>query len=118
MTSPLAFVIEDLPPIANIIESILREDGFETEVFDNGQKALDRLAVIKPDLVTVDLGLTSISGETVLDYVKENEHLGQTRVILITGNLKRIGELESKVDAVLVKPFNIHDLRELVGCLL
>ena len=57
MQNPLALVIEDDVPHANLFSEALQKAGFEIETIRDGQVALTRLAEITPMLVVLDLHL-------------------------------------------------------------
>ena len=86
MAKPLALIIEDDANIASLFEMILEEEEYETEIIDHGQKAMDRLAEITPDVVLLDLYLPVVSGNTILKRIRADSRFQDTRVIINRNN--------------------------------
>lgn len=110
----LAIIIEDAPELATIFEITLQGANYETEIVQDGQLAIQRLAVIVPDVVILDLHLPLISGIDVLKQIRADQRLAQTQVIIITADLFRAEALRDQADAILIKPVSLIRLRDLV----
>ena len=52
-----ALIVEDDKDLSTIFSIALQEADFETEIVSTGDKALERLADIVPDVVVLDLHL-------------------------------------------------------------
>ncbi|MEM7031268.1 MAG: response regulator [Chloroflexota bacterium] len=115
MTTSLALIIEDNPEIANMFATLLKTIEFEAEVIFDGAVALERLAVISPDLVVLDLHLPSVSGQDILAQIQANERLAQTKVIVTTADAFLADRLQKQAYHVLLKPTSIHQFRELAA---
>lgn len=110
----LALIIEDSEPLRQIFKIALERAAFEVECIEDGSMALERLAVVTPVLILLDLHLPDVSGEEILDYIKGEERLAQTIIILSTADLFKASSLRHKVDVVLTKPFSFMQLHDLV----
>lgn len=110
--NPLALIIEDDHKQATIFGLALKND-FEVEVIEDGNLALSRLAILSPTLVVLDLHLPGISGEQIFQYIRSQEHLAQTRVILATADAVLAESLSEETDLVLLKPISVSQLRQL-----
>jgi DNA-binding response OmpR family regulator len=111
--NPLAFIIEDNESVAEVFKIAIEQADFETEVIHDGQTALERLATVTPALVLLDLHLPFVSGAEILRYIRTEQQLAKTRVILATADLVRAETFEHKVDIVLTKPFGFTRLYEI-----
>ena len=111
MTNPLALIIEDDKRQATIFGLALKND-FEVEVIEDGGTALSRLAQISPAVVILDLHLPEVSGEQILQYIRSQEHLTQTRVILATADAVLAQSLTEQTDLVLLKPISVSQIRQ------
>lgn len=111
--NPLALIIEDNEAVIEIFKTAIGRAGFEVELIGDGQTALERLAVVTPAFVLLDLHLPYISGEQILDYIKSQDRLAQTQLLLATADITKLASLEERVDFVLVKPFGFIQLYEL-----
>ncbi len=116
MNNPLALIIEDEQDVAMLSSHVLKSLGFETEIIGVGDKALARLAVTAPDVVLLDLHLPhGVSGIDILHRIRADERLKATRVIIVTGQPHMAETLRDEADLVLLKPFSIDQLSDLVA---
>ena len=115
MADPLALIIEDDDRLAEIFDQALRVASFETEIVQNGDTALVRLAETTPALVLLDLHLPNVPGSKILHKIHANERLTETRVILTTGDVPMASSLRDEADLVLVKPISFMMLRDLAA---
>ena len=117
MNSPAILIVEDDKHLANIFTFTLRPIGAVTTL-DDGQSALDYLAIHIPHLVVLDLNLPNASGLDILTYIRQTERLTHIPVILATAD-DRMGEaLRPEVDLLLLKPISPEQLRSLAQRLL
>ena len=113
MARPLALIIEDEEMLATIFEKALNMADFNTEVVRDGAEAITRLKEIIPDLITLDLHLPKVSGQEILESIRADTRLDNTRIVIATADT-RMGEfLSDKVDMMLIKPIRFSHLREL-----
>jgi two-component system cell cycle response regulator DivK len=110
MNNPLALIIEDDPKLAFVFAEALQMADFETEIVQDGQAALGRLAATTPAIVVLDLHLPHLSGSDILAQIRADERLTQTRVILATADALKAEHLRSEADLVLLKPISLHQL--------
>lgn len=113
MNKPLAFVIEDDPDLSEIFSMTLRGGGFETEVFLDGQAALNRLTGTAPAIILLDLHLPHVTGATILENIRADGRFAKTAVIVATADARLAEEMHIQADLVLLKPVSVDQLREL-----
>ena len=106
----LALVIEDSRAVGEIFKIAIERVGFEVELIPDGQVALERLAVVIPVFILLDLHLPNVSGEQILNYIHTQERLARTRVVLSSADLMKVISLRDKVDLVLIKPLGFNEL--------
>lgn len=110
-----AFIIEDDLDTAALYGHILEFLGFQTEIIRSGEQTLMRLRQTRPDIVLLDMRLShQVSGGTILDFIRREEHLKECRVIVVTGYPNLADDIEEKVDVVLIKPIAAKQLSTLV----
>jgi CheY-like chemotaxis protein len=112
MSKPLVFIIEDDKKLAEIFSLTLQAE-FQVEVAEDGETALAQLSTLTPALVVLDLHLPRVSGHTILAYIRADERLAHTRVMLATADVRLADELREEADLVLLKPISVNQLREL-----
>lgn len=64
-------VVEDDENIRDYLVDALKETGYLTKSTSDGAEALKIVKALPPDLIVLDLGIESISGETVCTEVKK-----------------------------------------------
>jgi CheY-like chemotaxis protein len=115
-------VVDDMHGIANLIQSILKGEGYEVEVAYNGDQAIKQLEKDVFNLVLTDIIMPEKDGFDVVNYARE--HCENTKVVAMTGGGITISApvalaaLESKVDATLRKPVNKEELLKCVQSVL
>jgi diguanylate cyclase (GGDEF)-like protein len=107
-------IIEDDRDIVALFRHVLDVQGFVTEIVLRGDKALERLDVITPDIVLLDLNLTEVPGPEILKKIRNTERLKHIPVIVVTGYANMAVGLESEIDLILLKPVSIDQLSNLI----
>ena len=108
----LAFIIEDEEGIANVSAAAMRTAGFETEVIRDGSTALARLDAVAPALVLLDLNLPGVSGFDILNQIRAEPRLKETKVIIVTGDPVGAEPVYELADLVVIKPFSFDQLHD------
>ncbi|HZY31977.1 MAG TPA: sigma-54 dependent transcriptional regulator [Candidatus Methylomirabilis sp.] len=105
-------IVDDERTLARSIKLFLAEQGYEAEVAENGEKALELLERLRPDLVFLDVNLPGISGIDLLKRIKEYDR--NIAVIIMTA----YGSIEGAVEAVklgafdyIKKPVDLDELK-------
>lgn len=108
-------IIEDEQDIVDIATMILEDEGYEvcsfTEYRDYQTKVNDSHA----DLVLLDLNLQGYHGKDICKYIKGNDHLKETSVVLMSANrdIQTVKE-EAGADGYICKPFDLTDFIDTV----
>jgi len=113
--NPLALIIEDDYDLSDIFAQALQAAGFETQIIRSGDTALARLASTTPDVVVLDLHLPHVSGVDILQEIRADARLAETRVIVATADPRAAEVLEDQATLVLLKPISFGQLRDLAG---
>lgn len=106
-------IVDDEKNVAELIKYNLEIAGYETMMVHDGKSALDTVTSQSFDLVILDIMLPEIDGLSILRYIKSNEKISSTPIIMLTA--KSTGSdivlgLEIGADDYIVKPFNINEL--------
>ncbi len=112
---PLAIVIEDEADLATIFSEALKAGGFDTEVIFDGAQALERLEVLEPQVIILDLHLPHVDGREILRYIRADERLAEVRVLVATADSHMAELVESDADLVLLKPISFMQLQVLAS---
>jgi CheY-like chemotaxis protein len=100
-------IVEDEPDTRDMLVQLVREAGFPVLASDEGRKALELAASIRPCAIVLDLQMAGMNGWEFLDRRKETPAIRNTPVVIITG-ASGVGDVD--VAAVLTKPFASQEL--------
>lgn len=107
-------VVEDEEPVAALYEQWLT-DGYDVLVAFSGEQAL-RLYDRTVDVVLLDRRLPGMSGDGVVDAVRQSPH--DCRIAMVTAVEPDVDIVNLGIDEYTVKPVDEDDLRELIQRLL
>ena len=113
-----ALIIEDDPDAAFIAQKAMLNNGLQTEVISEGNKASERLRDFVPDVILLDLHLPNVSGLDLLKQIRGTPALSATKVVLMSADYRMADSIEDDADMVLIKPVTYSQIRELIERLL
>jgi DNA-binding response OmpR family regulator len=64
-------IVDDEESIRFLYTEELEEDGFSVEVAKNGEEALEKVPIFKPDLITLDIKMPGMDGIETLKRIRE-----------------------------------------------
>ncbi|QJD95141.1 response regulator [Mucilaginibacter robiniae] len=107
-------VVEDNPDIRDIIDYILKDDGYEVISSVDGS-VVNQFSEVNPDLVLMDELLPGPRGSQLCQQIKSDEQTRHIPVVLVS-TMPHLDKLAEKcgADGYLEKPFNISALVELI----
>ena len=112
-TTPRVLVVEDEPDIAALIAYQLTREGFRVETVGSGTEALVAIDKEAPDLVVLDRMLPGLSGDEVIQRLRDDPETLSIPVLMLTAKREqedRIEGLELGADDYLTKPFSPREL--------
>ncbi|MBI1979245.1 MAG: response regulator [Elusimicrobia bacterium] len=117
---PRVMVVDDENDVVELIKFMLEKDGNQVISASNGLEALEKVEVVKPDLIILDIMMPEMDGYTVNNRLMEKEETRTIPVIILTakGQMRDLFELGTNVVAFLEKPFDPRGLRDKVRELL
>jgi two-component system chemotaxis response regulator CheY len=77
-------VVDDSPSVSGLIKDILSHRGYKVELANDGETALQKYRNSRPDIVTLDLGMSGIGGYDVLKRLLDIDK--NATVIIVTAN--------------------------------
>jgi CheY-like chemotaxis protein len=110
---PLAYIVEDNRDTVTIFRGALEMAQYEVAVAYDGAVAQNYLAETVPDLIILDLHIPNVSGDILLQQIRSDERLKDTRVFLATADANMAAQLRDQAELVLLKPIGFSQLKEL-----
>ncbi|MBK9940011.1 MAG: response regulator transcription factor [Kouleothrix sp.] len=110
MQSATILVVDDEPPILDLIASYLRADGFTVYTAWDGPTALAQARLHRPDLIVLDVMLPGMDGLEVCRRVQQEFDV---YVLMLTARAEEIDKivgLSVGADDYLTKPFSPREL--------
>jgi two-component system phosphate regulon response regulator PhoB len=110
---PHILVVEDEPPLVEVLRYNLENEGYRVSVATDGTDALTQIQASPPDLVILDWMLPQLSGIEVCRQIRTDPDSKDTPVIMLTARgeeADRVKGLVSGADDYVVKPFSPTEL--------
>ncbi len=112
-------VVEDEERIADFVNRGLGSAGYEVELAQDGQTALEKIHAVDYDLVILDLMLPDMDGLAVLEKARNRKVSPPVLILSAKGEVDdRVTGLEKGADDYLVKPFAFVELLARVRALI
>ena len=108
-------VIDDDETVRRSLEAVLKEEGYEVDVAENGKEAIAKSKARLYNLALVDLRLPDMDGIELLTAMREA--VPKMVKIIITGypSLENaIAAVNRGADAYVVKPYTMEDLLRII----
>jgi len=82
----LILIVDDLKANLKLLTYILEAKGYQTSFAISGRDALERLTVLTPDLILLDLMMPDLNGLEVCQRVKSNPDYRDIPIIFLTAS--------------------------------
>lgn len=110
-------VVDDQPELAELIKTVLGEEGYQVSVCTDGRQAMTMIEQERPSAIILDIMMPETDGFEVLRQLRMNPAGQRVPVILMSGAWRR-NEKQRQIGAtldiaptiVLPKPFELVDL--------
>ncbi len=106
-------LVEDEKNIILGVRTCLDAVGYEVEVAENGELALEAVARSRPHLILLDLMLPKYDGYEVLEILKSKPESSSIPVVVLTAKAEeedRRKAMELGANAYMTKPFRPQEL--------
>jgi DNA-binding response OmpR family regulator len=118
---PRVLIVEDEPPIRELVRFHLTLAGFDAVELGDGAAALERGRAEAFDLILLDIMLPGLDGITVCRALRVEGANVATPILMVTARgteSDTVFGLESGADDYLAKPFGVRELVARAGALL
>lgn len=107
---PMILVVEDDPPVRNLVSTTLETQEYKYAAVENGTKALLAATTNHFDIILLDLGLPDMDG---VEIIKKIRSWSVVPIIVISArsdDKDKIQALDAGADDYLTKPFSVDEL--------
>jgi two-component system CheB/CheR fusion protein len=111
-------LVEDNPDSRDMLQAVLKLDGFDVDVAADGQQGLDAILARPPDVALIDIGLPGLDGYEVARRVRKQFDRSEVHLVALTGYGQakdREAVFQAGFDDHLVKPVNPADLARVLS---
>ncbi len=110
-------VVDDNPDAAESLSMLLRLEGHDVRVAEDGRSALELASAFEPSVALLDIGLPGMSGYDVARALRNDPKTARCKLIALTGwgqDADRRRSAEAGLDHHLVKPLELDALKRLL----
>ena len=110
-------IVDDEKAITDLFTQILSDMGYEVTAVDDGEEALKIIDAYKPDVIVSDVHMPRIDGDELFRRVIGKLPSYAKKFVFLTGSnidTKLQQFLATSGCEVLVKPFDIFELSEII----
>ncbi len=107
------FIVDDVPQNVQVAATALREEGYNVAFATSGPEALERIPVVQPDVILLDVMMPQMDGFQVCQQLKRNASVSAIPIIFLTA----LNDSDSVVQGLSIggvdyvtKPFNTAEL--------
>lgn len=110
MANEKVLIIEDDIDLSNVMRDFLSNDGYKIGQAFSGNKGLDMLQELEPDLVILDIMLPGIDGIRVCKKIREERYIPIIIISAKNSDYDKVLALGVGADDYLTKPFSQIEL--------
>lgn len=110
MNKPLILIVEDDPPIRNLISVTLEAHEYRHIIAGNAGTAILEATSHNPDIMLLDLGLPDMDGVEVIRKIRSWSNMPIIVISARSDDTDKIEALDAGADDYLTKPFSVDEL--------
>ena len=107
-------IVDDTVKNIQVLGTILKQEGYQLNVAQNGKQALDVVSKVQPDLILLDVMMPEMDGFEACEHLKNDPETADIPVIFLTAKIETDDIVKGfglgAVDYV-TKPFDLEYLR-------
>src|ERR671917_2189641 len=96
---PVVLVVEDDPPVRELLDDVLHDEGYEVVAVHDGAIALQVIESLKVDLITLDLDLPGLTGSELLSLLQKRK-IKIPPVVVVTGKIPVTHQIKQMAQAI------------------
>ena len=106
-------IVDDEPNIVISLEFLMKKEGFEVAVANDGDEALAMVASFNPDMLLLDVMMPKKSGFEVCEALRADPERAGLKIVMLTAkgrDTEMAKGLAIGADAYVTKPFSTKEL--------
>jgi len=110
----LLLIVDDEPIAQMTMKALLNTGEYRLEFADNGYQALEKAAVLMPDLIILDIMLPGMDGYEVCSKIRANSSLSEIPIMMVTSledRESRLRGFRAGAEFFISKPFDTIELQ-------
>jgi two-component system KDP operon response regulator KdpE len=105
-----ALVLDDEPQVRKLLRVLLEQQHYRALESESGRHGLSEIALRRPDVVLLDLGLPDMDGLVVLERLRQWSHVPVLVLSVRDGAEDKVTALDAGADDYVTKPFEATEL--------
>lgn len=107
-------IVEDEKSLRDTLRDMFTTSGYEVEVAENGQEALDLVFSTNPDVIITDISMPVMDGYEFVQEIKKTPQGNKIPILMLTAKVseeEKIRGLNFGAVDYITKPFSYHELQ-------
>ncbi len=118
MTETKIMIVDDEEDIRELVQIMLSREGIEVLKAENGERGLEMLEEVNPDLILLDINMPGLNGWETLEEMEAKGFTKESPVVMFTiEDLTFVKMLREDIEGLvgyIEKPFDREELMELI----
>jgi two-component system KDP operon response regulator KdpE len=110
MNSASILIVDDEPQIRRVLRATLSSQGYTVAEARSGDEALEQIRGQRPDLILLDVNMTSRSGFEVCREIRGSSDIPIIMLTVRNSERDKVQALDAGADDYVVKPFGSEEL--------
>jgi len=109
----LILIVDDIPENLKVLGLVLKKSNYPFSIALNGKEALEKVNLLNPDLILLDINMPEMNGFEVCEKLKSSSKTSQIPIIFLTAKVSTddiVKGFEVGAADYVSKPFNPREL--------
>ncbi|NQS98784.1 MAG: response regulator [candidate division Zixibacteria bacterium] len=78
-------IVDDEPDLVAYLQSLLKDNGYDTVTAEDGKEGMEKARSEKPDLITLDISMPEESGVKMYRELQDDPATANIPIVIVTG---------------------------------
>ncbi|WP_299982538.1 response regulator transcription factor [Desulfobacula sp.] len=101
-------IVDDEPNIIVPLKFLMKQNNYDVQTAETGEKALDLISSWQPDLILLDIMLPGMDGYEVCQKIRQEKEFNQIKIVFLSAMARSIDIAKGMglaADDYITKPF-------------